>query len=154
MALHAISWGGFLPEIIINLGKEVNMKVYYRLAVALFAGATLGAAGIKGLQAQVKAPFYVVIDISEMLDADTYMKAVSAAEPNATMSTGGRLIIRSAKPVAVDGAPPPSRFAVIAFDTEEKAKSWSMSPAIKELNAVRMKTTKSRSFMVEGLTIK
>ncbi len=128
------------------------MKVNYRLAVALVAIATLGAGWITGLKAQVKAPFYVVIDIGEMLDADAYMKAVSAAEPNATTSTGGRLIIRSAKPVALDGAPPPNRFAVIAFDSEEKAKAWSMSPAIKELNAVRMKTTKSRAFMVEGLT--
>jgi uncharacterized protein (DUF1330 family) len=46
---------------------------------------------------------------------------------------------------------PPARFVVIAFDTEEKAKVWRDSPAIKEVNAVRLRTTKSRSFIVDGL---
>ena len=127
------------------------MKASYRLTIMLVASAALGAMGITSLRAQVKPPVYVIIDISEMLDADAYMKAVSAAEPNATNSAGGRLIIRSSKPVALDGAAPPNRFTVIAFDNEEKAQAWKNSLAIKNLNAVRTKTTKSRSFMVEGL---
>jgi uncharacterized protein (DUF1330 family) len=126
------------------------MKANYRLTLMLVASAALAVAAITGLKAQVKPPVYVIIDISEILDADAFMKAVSATEPNATLSTGGRFIIRSTKPVALDGAAPPSRFAVIAFDTEEEAKAWGNLPAIKELNAVRLKTTKSRSFMVEG----
>lgn len=127
------------------------MKANHRLALILVASAALGAAAITGLKAQARPPVYAIIDISEILDADVFMKAVSATEPNATLSAGGRFIIRSTKPVALDGAPPPSRFAVIAFDTEEKAQAWSNLPAIKELNAVRLKTTKSRAFMVEGL---
>ena len=78
------------------------------------------------------------------------MKAVSATEPNATLSVGGHFIIRRPKPVAIDGTAPPSGLVVIAFDTDEKAKAWTNLPAIKELNAVRLKTTKSRAFMVEG----
>ena len=85
------------------------------------------------------------------MDVDGYIKAVSAAEPNATTSAGGRFIIRSNKPVALDGAAPPNRFVVIAFDSEEKAKAWHGSQAIKEVNAVRMKATKSRAFVVEGV---
>ena len=127
------------------------MKSKYRLGLMLFSGAALGAAVVTGLKAQIKPPTYIVIDISEMLDADAYIKAVSAAEPNATASAGGHLIIRSSKPVAIDGAPP-ARFAVIAFDNDEKAKAWANSPAIKEINAVRGKTTKSRAFIVEGLS--
>lgn len=49
-------------------------------------------------------------------------------------------------------ATPPARFAVIAFYSEEKFKAWDNLPAIKDLNAVRLKTTKSRAFMVEGIT--
>src|SRR5690349_15548136 len=127
------------------------MKANHRLAVMLVGSAAIGAATVAGLKAQVKPPVYAVIDISEVLDADAFMKAVSATEPNATLSVGGRFVIRSTKPVAIDGADPPSRFAVIAFDTDEKAKAWSNLPAIKELNAVRLKTTKSRAFMVEGI---
>ena len=127
------------------------MKANYRLALMLVASAALGAAAVTGLKAQSKPPVYAVIDISEVTDVEAFMKAVSATEPNATLSVGGRFIIRSTKPVALDGAPPPSRFTVIAFDTEEKAKAWSNSPAIKALDAVRLKATKSRAFMVEGL---
>lgn len=129
------------------------MKTHYGIGVglAVLAGLATGAATVGGLHAQAKPPVYVIIDISETLDAEAYLKAVSAAEPNATKSAGGRFIIRTAKPVALDGAAPPNRFVVIAFDTEEKAKAWHNSQAIKEVNAVRMKTTKSRAFMVEGL---
>jgi len=126
------------------------MKAMYRLALTLFFGAVLGAAIASGLKAQGKPPVYAVIDISEMLDADAYMKAVSAAEPNATLSAGGRFLIRSAKPMALDGVAP-NRFVVIAFDSEEQVKAWYNAPAIKDVNAARLKTAKSRAFMVEGL---
>ena len=44
-----------------------------------------------------------------------------------------------------------SRFVVIAFDSEEQVKAWYNAPAIKDVNAARLKTAKSRAFMVEGL---
>jgi uncharacterized protein (DUF1330 family) len=126
------------------------MKANHRLALTLVGGAALGAAATAGLRAQVRPPVYAVIEINEVLDADAFMKAVSAIEPNATLSVGGRFVIRSSKPVAIDGEAPPGRFAVIAFDTAEKAQAWADLPAIRGLNAVRLKTTTSRAFMVEG----
>jgi uncharacterized protein (DUF1330 family) len=126
------------------------MKMISRIALALLSGTALGAAVATGLMAQVKAPIYAVIDISEMIDTDAYIKAVSAAEPQATTSAGGQFIIRSSKPIALDGVAP-NRFLLIKFDTEEKARAWYNSPAIKEVNAVRMKTAKSRAFILDGL---
>jgi uncharacterized protein (DUF1330 family) len=130
------------------------MKMHYGIGAgaAVLAGFAAGVATIGGLHAQAKPPTYVIIDISETLDADAYVKAVSAAEPNATISAGGRFIIRNNAPVALDGTAPPNRFVVIAFDTDEKAKAWYNSQAIREVNAMRMKTTKSRAFVVEGIT--
>jgi uncharacterized protein (DUF1330 family) len=128
------------------------MKIRYGIAVgiAVLGGIGIGIATIGRLHAQAKTPAYVVIDISETMDAAAYIKAVSAAEPRATQSAGGRFIVRTNTPVALDGAPP-NRFVLIAFDDAEKAKAWYSSPAIKEVNATRMKVTKSRAFMVEGL---
>lgn len=37
-----------------------------------------------------------------------------------------------------------------AFDSKEKARGWYNSPTQREVNAVRLKTTKSRAFIVEG----
>jgi uncharacterized protein (DUF1330 family) len=126
------------------------MKVNSRIAVALLSGAALGGAVVTGLMAQAKAPVYAVIDISEMTDADAYIKAISAAEPRATTSAGGQFIIRSSKPTALDGIAP-NRFVLIKFDTEDKARAWYNSPAIKEVNTVRMKAAKSRAFLLDGL---
>jgi uncharacterized protein (DUF1330 family) len=129
------------------------MKTSYRigLGLAVLAGFAVGATNIGRLQAQPKPPAFVIIDITETNDADAYIKAVSAAEPNATMSAGGHFIVRTSAPIALDGDPP-NRFVVIAFDSGEKAKAWYNSQAVKEVNAVRMKATKSRAFMVDGLT--
>jgi uncharacterized protein (DUF1330 family) len=130
---------------------RIIMNANLRVVMVLLSGAAVGAAAVTSLMAQGKAPFYAVIDISEMIDTDAYVKAVSAAEPRATTSAGGQFIVRSSKPTTLDGIAP-NRFVVIKFDTEEKAKAWYNSPAIKEVNAVRMKTATSRAFLVEGLS--
>ena len=127
------------------------MKARYQIGLA---GAALvlafGAAKIGELRAQAKPAAYVVIDISEMKDVDAYVKAVSAAEPQATESAGGRFIVRTNAPVGLDGAPP-NRFVMIGFDNAARAKSWYQTEAIKKINAVRMQVARSRAFMVEAL---
>ncbi len=128
------------------------MRRHYAIGAAVLAlSLAAGAATIVGLNAQARPRAYVVIDISETLDADAYIKAVSAAEPKATNSAGGRFIIRTNAPLALDGTAP-NRFVMIAFDSIEKAKAWNNSDAIKKINAVRFKTTKSRAFAVEGVS--
>ena len=127
------------------------MKMNHRILVTLICGVALGTVAVTGLKAQVKPPAYVIIDISEITDVDAFTKALSAAEPQSTIAAGGRYIVRSSKPVALDGVAP-NRFVIIAFDDEEKAKAWYKTPALMEVNAVRMKASKSRSFIVEGVT--
>jgi uncharacterized protein (DUF1330 family) len=122
------------------------MRMRYGVAMVMCVATALGAAAVTGLRAQPKPPVYIVIEVSEMLDAEAFAKAVSTAP-----TFDGRYIIRSQKVTALDGEAPPTRFVVLAFDSEEKAKVWRDSPAIKEVNAVRLRTTKSRSFMVDGL---
>jgi uncharacterized protein (DUF1330 family) len=129
----------------------MNTRYGIAVGVALLPVLAIGAASLARLHAQARTPAYVVIDISETMDADAYIKAVSAAEPNATQSAGGCFIVRTNTAVALDGLPP-NRFIILAFDDAEKAKAWYSSPAIKEVNATRLKVTKSRAFVVEGLT--
>jgi len=128
----------------------MNTRYGVAVGVALLAAFAIGTAFIGRLHAQSKAPAYVVIDISETMDPDAYIKAVSAAEPNATQSAGGRFIVRTNAAVALDGTPP-NRFVIVTFDDAEKAKAWYRSPAITQVNATRLKATKSRAFLVEGL---
>ena len=109
-------------------------------------GAALGAAAVTALWAQATPPVYVVIDISEMIDADAFGKAAASAPAPAS-----GYLVRTQKAAQLDGGAAPARFVMIAFDSEAKAKEWFNSPAIAAVNAVRSKATKSRAFLVEGM---
>jgi uncharacterized protein (DUF1330 family) len=127
------------------------MKTRYAVTMGVLAGVVIGATAIKGLNAQATPPTYVVIDISEMIDPEGF-KAVTtsaAASPARAAALGGRYVIRTETTTALDGTPP-KRFVVLAFDSKEKAQGWADAIDIKEINAIRGKTTKSRSFIVEG----
>jgi uncharacterized protein (DUF1330 family) len=128
------------------------MKAHYRLALTLLSGAALGAAVITGLNAQAKAPgAYVVVDITEISDPEGFKTLLPKAPP-ALAAFDGHFVTRTEKITGFDGTPP-KRFVIIAFESVDKAKAWNDSPAQKEVNAIRAKSTKSRSFVVaaEGM---
>jgi uncharacterized protein (DUF1330 family) len=121
------------------------------LGLTLLAGVAIGATAIKGLNAQTRPPTYVVIDITEMTDPAGFkvIPASPAASPARLAALGGRYVIRTETTTALDGVPP-KRFVLLAFDSKEKAQAWNDAPDIKEINAIRARTTKSNSFIVEG----
>lgn len=129
------------------------MKTGYTLALSIIAGAMLGGGAIQGLHAQAKAPAIVVVEIDSITDLEGY-KAIGQRPNEAAAAVfkemGGRFIARSSNITALEGTPP-KRYVIIAFDSLEKAQAWNNSAAQKEVRAVRNKTTKSRSFVVEGI---
>ena len=129
------------------------MKTPHVIGLSMLAGAALGAVAIQGLHAQAKPPSLVVVDISDITDAEGF-KAVGGRSNAAAMAVfkdlGGSYIARTPNITALDGTPP-KRFIIIAFPSMEKAQAWKNSPAQKEVDAIRAKTTKSRSFIVEGM---
>jgi len=130
------------------------MKTNYKVAVALVAGAAIGAAAIQGLHAQAKPPAYVVIPILKINDAAAFKAGVldkSSASAAVMKAEGGHYIIRSQKFTRLDGNPP-ERLVIIAFDSVEKAQAYENSADVKEITAARMKSTNSLSFIVEGNT--
>jgi uncharacterized protein (DUF1330 family) len=125
------------------------MKQRIALGLTLLAGVAIGATAIQGLHAQATPPTYVVIDISDITDPEGFKALLPKAGP-ANAAFGGKFIMRTDKITAVDGTPP-KRFVVIAFDSLDKAKGWKTSAAQKEVDAISNKTTKQRSFFVEGM---
>ena len=123
------------------------MKPTHKFAIALAAGVSLGAVGIEGLGAQSRPPTYFIVDISEITDPEGFKALAPKATPEILAGFGGKYVVRSQNVTAVEGVAP-ERFVVIAFDTPEHAKAWSEMP---ETRAIRAKTTKSRSFIVEGV---
>jgi uncharacterized protein (DUF1330 family) len=127
------------------------MNTTYKFALAALAGIAVGSAVVEGLHAQAKPPAYVVVAIRSVKDADAFKAGVlDKATPAALAALGGRYVVRTQAIKSLDG-PSPQRFVLLAFDSVDKAQAWSDDPGMKELNAVRMKTTDSLSFIVEGV---
>jgi uncharacterized protein (DUF1330 family) len=119
------------------------------MGAATLIGAAFGGLAINGLNAQSKAPgAYAVVDISEITDQKAFETLLPKAGP-ANDAFGGKFVIRTNNITGLDGVPP-KRFVVIAFDSVDKAKGWDSSPAQAEINGIRMKSTKSRTFIVDG----
>jgi uncharacterized protein (DUF1330 family) len=125
------------------------MKTRYKLAIAVVAGAAVGGSIIQGIHAQATAPTYAVVDISTVTDPEGFKALVPKAGPAVT-AFGGKFIVRSENITPTDGTPP-KRFVIIAFDSLEKAKAWDASAAQREVTAIRMKSSASRQFLVEGM---
>ncbi len=125
------------------------MKPYFGLGLAMLAGAAFGATAVNGLHAQAKPGAYVVTDISEITNPDLF-KTLLPKAPAANQAFGGQFVVRTENITALDGVAP-KRFIVISFDSVDKAKAWNVSAAQKEVNVIREKSTKSRSFIVEGM---
>jgi uncharacterized protein (DUF1330 family) len=83
-----------------------------------------------------------------MTKPDAY-NPITTKGPVAAKAFGGRYVIRTNNIAGSDGTPP-KRIIVIGFDSMEKLKAWYASPAQKEVDAIRLKTSKSRQFFVEG----
>jgi uncharacterized protein (DUF1330 family) len=124
------------------------MTSHLGLGLAMLAGAAIGAFAVNGLNAQTKPGAYAVVDITEVSNPDEFKTLLPKAGPAMT-AFGGQFVIRTEKITALDGAAP-KRFIVIGFDSVDKAKAWNDSAAQKEVNDIRVKSTKSRSFIVDG----
>jgi uncharacterized protein (DUF1330 family) len=126
------------------------MKQYFALALAAAAGG-LATTAVSGLYAATVKPVYVVMEIDEITDAEGFKHTFQRKDVRAAveaMTEDGRYLVRTDNATALDGAAPKS-FIVISFQNLKKAKSYNDS--MKEFTAARLKTTKSRSFIVEGL---
>ena len=137
----------------IPITKEATMKTFHVIGLSMLAGVALGAIAVQGLHAQAKPPVYVVTDISEITDTggQEANKGRSMASVQAAIKKfGGRYLARTEKITALDGTPP-KRIIIWSFASPEKAQAFWNSPEQKKVNEIRMNTTKSRAFIVEGL---
>lgn len=123
---------------------------YVTLGMTLLAGVAIGAIAVGSLHAQNKAPAaYAVVDISAVNNPDLF-KTLFPIAGKAMEDFGGKYVIRTENITGLDGTPP-KRFVVIAFDSVEKANAWHASAGMKQVDEIRMKSTNSRQFLVEGM---
>ena len=126
------------------------MKTRSMAALALLAGAAIGAVAVQGLHAQSKAPVYVVTQ-TDITDLDAYQKEYVPVVQATIKAAGGRLIAAGQNIVALEGPPPGTRVAINQFDSLEAVKAWRASADYKAARKIGDKYAKFRTFAIEGL---
>ena len=101
------------------------MRQYCALGLGMLVGATLGAAAVHGLHAQVKPPVYLVSEI-EVTDPAAYGAEFAPQAQAAIKAAGGRLIAiggvagAGAKQLVAITGTPPKRVAIQQWDSLEQ----------------------------------
>jgi len=121
------------------------------IAAALALGLATGAMATLGFAAPSR-PAYVVIEVDQVTDAGAYdsLKMTMAGIVE-TQSQDGRYLARTENIEALDGAPPKG-IVVIEFASAAKARAYYENT--NELTATRMRSTKSRAFIVNVCSVR
>jgi uncharacterized protein (DUF1330 family) len=123
------------------------MKANYKLALAMLAGIAIGTVVSQGLNAQGRPPGYFVFD-HEITDPEGYKRVIELT-PASLAPYRGRMLAAGGRVEVLQGAPP-HRFGIFAFGSMEDAKSWYNSTRVKEILPIVERTSKPRSFIIEG----
>lgn len=127
------------------------MNTKLKVALAIIAGAALGAAALQGLHAQAKPKAYTIteIQVKDAAAIAVYAPLVQAA----IKSAGGRIFnTAGGKVAAIAGATPPTRVAINEWDNLEQAQVFYKSKAWLDLAPQRDKAENiTRLYAVEAL---
>jgi uncharacterized protein (DUF1330 family) len=129
------------------------MKTNHKLALAVLASVSIGAAGGRAIHAwQVKTPPAYVISEADAITDLTAIKKYGEKVPETLTPFNGHyhFVVGGGKTQSLEGEAP-TGFVVIAFDSAEQALAWYNSPAYQAIKPIRQSAVKGRIFIVEGV---
>ena len=91
---------------------------------------------------------YLIAQV-DVKDAEKY-ETYKANTPAAIAKYDGEFIVRGGQLEAVEGAPPLGRVVVVKFPSYARALEFYHSDDYKELLALRLSVSNSRTFIIEG----
>ncbi len=92
---------------------------------------------------------YVIADV-EVTDAELFDKYRELV-PATVEAYGGKYIVRGGDSEVVEGDITPNRTVIIQFDSVEQAKAWHSSEEYAIPKQMRIDSTNSNVFIVEGV---
>jgi uncharacterized protein (DUF1330 family) len=92
---------------------------------------------------------YIVVQI-RVHDAARYDDYKAAAQVT-LKSFGGRYVVRGAPCETLEGAWAPTRFVVLEFPDQERARAWWSSAEYAPAKAIRHATAETDMILVEGI---
>jgi uncharacterized protein (DUF1330 family) len=124
------------------------MRAKYQIALAVLAGAALGAAAVQGLHAQVKPKAYIITE-TEVLDAAVLAAFVPQAQAAVRAAGGTPAVISTGRVIALVGDAP-KRIGASEWPSAEQAQAYLKSAERAKLDPQREKALKTmRQYIVE-----
>jgi len=90
----------------------------------------------------------MVLEI-DVKDSASYAKYVERA-PATIEKYGGRYLVRGGRVTSMEGGWNPERVVILEFQNLEQLERWNQSAEYQELALLRVSSTESRAFAVEG----
>src|SRR6516162_5004042 len=129
--------------------RKLTMNTNFKIALAVVAGAALGATAMQGLHAQAKLKAYSISEnvITDDAAVAKYLPAVRKAIAD---NHGKSFLTLRGRVVPIEGAAPPSNVGIVEWDSVDDALAFFKSPAWKAFDAERDKAQKTTTrFIVE-----
>jgi len=123
----------------------------YAVAAAAILGAAMGAAAARGLQGKSTPKGYIVTEVELTGDQEAYQRDYAAHAQSTVEPFGGQYLARGGRVLGTEGEPPKARIVISEFPSFEDAKAWRYSPAYTKIVTVRLRESKSRQYIVEGV---
>jgi len=123
----------------------------YTVAAAAILGAAMGAAAARGLQGKSTPKAYIVTEVELTGDQEAYQRDYAAHAQSTVEPFGGHYLARGGRVLGTEGEPPKARIVISEFPSFEDAKAWRYSPAYTKIVTVRLRESKSRQYIVEGV---
>jgi uncharacterized protein (DUF1330 family) len=94
-------------------------------------------------------PVYMLIEIAEVMDADTYGEYQKRV-PATVEKYDGRYIVRGGPVVPLTGDWNPPRVIILEFPSMERMTEWNLSPEYLALAPLRARSTRTRAIALRG----
>ena len=92
---------------------------------------------------------YVVVEV-EVTDPVKWEQHWQMVPPS-IQKYGGRLLVEGGAAHTLEGTRSPKRFAIIHFDSIERAKAWWGSPEYRDAKRLRQASARTEMFCLEGV---
>jgi uncharacterized protein (DUF1330 family) len=127
-----------------------NMKSQYMMGLTLLSGIAIGALAMEGLHAQTKLKAYSVGEIEPIAGATLSPSYLDNIRKEINKSHGRSLRTLNGKIFPIEGAPAPTKLAIVEWDSADDAKAFYNSKAWTDLAPERNKAQKTiRRYIVE-----
>ena len=122
------------------------MTITAKLVLAGLGGLGIGAVAVQLAHASARPPAFQIVEyeITDPAGFQAYIKGAGAIHSSRIF------LARHAKGTSLSGAPP-KWIGILQYSSLEDALAFDSSPEYTALKSIRDKSTKWRSFVVEGL---